>query len=192
MIALRPEALAWLARWRGLALAAGLGLGGLALFAPGAALGAPIPAALLLATTGLSLWLARDAMTRLRLARQGGAGVVSIAEGQIGYFGPETGGLIDLDALGSIEIDGAGHWLLRAPGAPPLRIPLAAAGADALPDTFAALPGFSAARAADAATGGVHTLVWRRRSEGPPGTGVLASASRGPYISHQHNPEDGR
>lgn len=191
MSLLRDEAVAVLARWRGLLIAAGLGLGGLVVFAPTAVLGAPISVALLTLTCAVSLWLAWDALTRLRLARQGGAGVVSIAEGQIGYFGPETGGLIDLDALSSIEIDGAGHWLLRAPGAPALRIPLAATGAEALPDSFAALPGFSPARAADAAGQGVHALVWRRGAGGP-GTGALASLSRGPYISRQPDPEDSR
>ena len=192
MSLLRAEALAALHRWRALIAAAALALGASALLGRAALAGAPLAMALLVLSLLVALWLGRDALARLRLARTGGAGVVAVAEGRIEYFGPETGGMADLDALRAVEIGAGSHWLLRTDGAPPLRIPLAAEGAAALLDAFAALPGFSAERAAAAvARPGAHVIVWRRTGTPPRLAGTLASLPLGSYISRHHNPEDG-
>jgi hypothetical protein len=53
-------------------------------------------------------------------------------------------------------------WLLRGGGPEPLRVPMAADGAEALLDAFAALPGFDAGRADRALAAEIETLVWRR------------------------------
>ncbi|SMC51952.1 hypothetical protein [Primorskyibacter flagellatus] len=71
-------------------------------------------------------------------------GVVQIDEGRISYFGPLSGGIADLADLRSLAIDPGSkppHWVLSRRGEPDLHIPLGAAGADALFDAFAALPG---------------------------------------------------
>ncbi|WP_323766434.1 hypothetical protein [Antarctobacter sp.] len=74
----------------------------------------------------------------------GGPGVVQIVERRISYFGPLSGGIVDLDALEALSLDPTSKppvWLLMAPGQPRLEIPLTAKGADQLFDAFATLPG---------------------------------------------------
>lgn len=73
-----------------------------------------------------------------------GPGVVQVVERRISYFGPLSGGIVDLDALQALSLDPASEppvWLLMAPGQPRLEIPLTAKGADQLFDAFATLPG---------------------------------------------------
>ncbi|MFN7002812.1 MAG: hypothetical protein ACK4NW_05180 [Roseinatronobacter sp.] len=88
------------------------------------------------------LTLAVIGWRRMRFHRHGVApGVVQIVEGQISYFGPEDGGFIALGDLVELHlIDGAESWLLIAQDSPSLRIPVAAAGTDALFDAFTQLP----------------------------------------------------
>jgi hypothetical protein len=191
MSRLRTGARATLARWRGIALSL-LPVAGAAALAGGAALrGAPVALALLAGAGALSALMLRDSLSRLRLHRAGGPGVVEVAEGRVAYFGPAHGGVADLDTLRSIEIAG-GDWVLRSPESPTLRIPLAAEGATALLDAFAALPGFSPARAAEAAGSPAHALVWRRPAGRAAPTAPLASPRPRPYISGPRDPEDGR
>ncbi|MGP6086997.1 hypothetical protein [Antarctobacter jejuensis] len=74
----------------------------------------------------------------------GGPGVVQIVERRISYFGPLSGGIIDLEALTALTLDPTSEppvWLLHAPGQEALAIPLTAKGADQLFDAFANLPG---------------------------------------------------
>lgn len=74
----------------------------------------------------------------------GGAGVVQVTEGQIGYFGPVTGGVVTLSDISRLALDAGRRppcWRLSQPGQPDLLIPLDAEGAEALFDVFAALPG---------------------------------------------------
>lgn len=168
---IRGAARAWLARWRDALIGAGLIAGGLALFGRAALSGAPVPLVLLALSLASGLWLARDGWLRARLggalSGAGGPGVASVREGEIDYFGPFSGGAVDLDALESVVLSvrpGGAVWLLRAPGAAALAIPATAEGAGALLDAFAALPGFDPARVAralDAATG-ADVIVWRR------------------------------
>lgn len=75
----------------------------------------------------------------------GGPGIVQIVEGRIAYMGPLSGGVADIDALTELHYDPTGkpsHWVLHQDGQPALAIPISAEGADALFDSFAALPGF--------------------------------------------------
>jgi hypothetical protein len=83
---------------------------------------------------------------RFRGAAGDGPGVVQVVEGQVSYFGPLTGGVIDLDALQRLSLDATGHpahWRLDAPGADPLHIPVTATGAETLFDAFQTLPGLN-------------------------------------------------
>lgn len=73
-----------------------------------------------------------------------GPGVVQVVERRISYFGPLSGGIVDLEALEALSLDPTSEppvWLLMAPGQPRLEIPLTAKGADLLFDAFATLPG---------------------------------------------------
>jgi hypothetical protein len=100
----------------------------------------------------------------------GGAGVVVVTEGRITYLGPVTGGSVSLASMLRIEIvdepDGGRVWVLRHADGPALRIPVAAEGAEALFDAFAALPGLDPARLVAALTQrpgrGRPPAVWSR------------------------------
>ncbi|WP_425041025.1 hypothetical protein [Primorskyibacter sp. S187A] len=114
---------------------------------------------------GVALLWAGVPRGRFRGAR-GGPGVVQIVEGQVSYFGPLTGGMVDLTELKSLDLDATGHpahWELRGAEAPALHIPVTAQGADTLFDAFQSLPGLSTARlmAALSHRDGRHA-VWRR------------------------------
>lgn len=96
-----------------------------------------------------------------------GPGIVRITERRIAYYGPLTGGAIGLDAVAEIALDPSGkpaHWRLAAAGGEALFIPVTAAGADALLDVFAQLPGFRTdamlRRLAD--PGNAVAVLWRR------------------------------
>ncbi|MGX9355357.1 hypothetical protein ACS3SW_09400 [Roseobacteraceae bacterium S113] len=96
----------------------------------------------------------------------GGPGVVQVVERRVSYFGPLTGGIVDLEDLDSLLLDATGfpaHWVLRARGTDPLHIPVTASGAEELFDAFQTLPNLSTARLmeAKAASDGTH-IVWRR------------------------------
>jgi hypothetical protein len=158
---LRPEARAALWRWREVALAVvvlALGLRwGLTTF------GALQIVGWALAVVGASLGVV--ALRRMRFAQGGGGpGVVQINERRLAYFGPLTGGVIDIDDLIRLELDATGHpahWRLTGPEV--LEIPVNAEGADALFDVFASLPGIQTARMLETLRrkpDGV-TLIWR-------------------------------
>ena len=119
-------------------------------------------AGLALAAVGLALL--RGALGRMRLgSAPPGPGVTVIDEARIGILGPEGGGFVDLPSLVAVEIEGAPGaadraWVLRSEDGGRLVVPFGAAGAGALPDTLAALPGIDFGAAAE---GNVAT-VWRR------------------------------
>jgi len=110
-----------LTRWRDALIGAGLAAGGVALFGRAALSGAPVPLVLLAVSLTLGVWLARDGWLRARLEGDtrlggGGPGVASVREGEIDYFGPFSGGVVDLDALESVVLSvrpGGAVWLLR-------------------------------------------------------------------------------
>lgn len=138
---MRPEARASLWRWReviaGLALAVlGLwwGLGGLGIVR---ALGwAIVVVALALVVAGVQ---------RGRFRQTGkGPGVVQVTERRLAYFGPLTGGVMDIEDVTRLELDPtahpAAHWVVTGMGGKRLEIPVNATGSDALFDLFGALP----------------------------------------------------
>lgn len=161
----RPEARQALYRWReAIAAAAGLGLG---LWWGLTSIGIMIWVGWLLVLVSIAFGYA--AVQRLRFhPGAGGPGIVQVAERQIAYFGPLTGGVIALDDLIGLDVMGDAyppHWRLRSDSGEVLDIPLNAEGSEALFDAFASLPGLrveqliAASRIQDATT----RLVWRRR-----------------------------
>jgi hypothetical protein len=170
-----PRFAALLRRSRGALAALALAAAALAAFGKAALSGAPLPLALLAGSLLLALWLGRDALLRARLAETKGPGLVAVREGRVGYLGPETGGVADLDALISVEMALRAEgpvWVLRPAGAPSVTIPVAAEGAERVIDTLTALPGFAPAAVAAAldAPPGAHVILWRRKGPLPVAT----------------------
>ena len=161
---IRPEAAATLTRWREALAGAVLAAWGLwSALSPG---GWPAWMGAALALAGAALIVTGVQRARFRTG-QDGPGVVQTDEGRITYFGPLTGGMAALSDIQRIEIDPTAHpvhWRLQQPGQPPLVIPVTAAGAEALLDTFAGLPGFSTARAVTRLNhpGAAPQVVWQR------------------------------
>lgn len=96
----------------------------------------------------------------------GGPGVVVVDERQITFFGPETGATLSIDSLNRVEFDTrtGRTWLLHASGAPVLRVPADARGAEVLFDALAPLPGLrldAAIRAARTDAQGLF-VIWQR------------------------------
>ena len=143
--ALAGVALTLLALWLGLTsfgitrwVAVMLGLGGLAL-----------------------IW---TGVQRLRFGQGGGGpGIVQVDERRLVYWGPLTGGVMDMDSLARLDLDpGAtpAHWILTSLRGERLEVPVNAQGAEALFDLFAVLPGFP-----------TETMLQvLSRTEGPPVT----------------------
>ncbi len=165
MSLMRPEARATLWRWREVLVALGAGtLGGwwaLTSFGLLRWLG------VLLVAGAAALLVAGVQRARFR-GTGGGAGVVTVDEGQISYFGPQTGGLVGLGEIEALHLDPGATpspvWILARRGQPDLAIPVDAEGADALFDAFAALPGIRTHRLAARmqAQGASRVLIWRR------------------------------
>ena len=160
---MRPAARATLWRLRGLALA--LALAGLGFWWALSAYGFMRWLGWAGVTVGLGLGLA--ALQRLRFGqREGGPGVVRVVERRLEYFGPLTGGIIDLDDLARLAIDGSAHpphWVLTGPGGQVVQVPINAEGADVLFDAFAALPGLASERliAAVQSPPAAHLVLWQ-------------------------------
>lgn len=133
---LRPEAARALRRWREALAGAGvLALGAYWLLATGGLLRL---VGGILALLGAGLLFAGLQRGRFR-TEASGAGVVQLVEGQLGYFGPETGGVIAVADLSCVARRGD-TWVLDG-GGQRLEIPAGAAGAECLLDAFAMLPG---------------------------------------------------
>lgn len=164
---LRPEARKALSRWRDLLIAAGFAM--LGLYWVLTAFGIlkwigflMIAAAALFAWSGLQrLWFSRG---------KGGAGVVSVQEGQITYLGPFEGGVAAITELNEIVLDYSQSppcWVLKQIGMHDVYIPLDAEGTDALFDVFAAFPGLQtgAMLAALQKNDGHPIVIWQRRNQ---------------------------
>lgn len=163
---LRPEAARTLSRWSEMlaALATALAgvwlthLGGLVMLVIGG----------LVIAVGLTLAVFAWRRMRFRLAIDA-PGVVAIDEGRISYMGPVMGGAVDLADLVEIEvIDVAGTrrcWRLRQVDGQMLLVPMAAAGAAALYDHLAALPGMETKALMSALEGEAlkGRRIWSRR-----------------------------
>lgn len=163
----RPEVRALLWRWREL-------LAGAALIALGLWWALGVTGWLLNALGGL-LALAGAALALLGLQRarfrdaRDGPGVVQVTEGRVAYFGPLTGGAVDIAELTRLSLDRQGqpaHWVLRQPGCDPLHIPVSAKGGEALFDAFSALPGLRTEHMLRELhrAGGGESLIWQRQA----------------------------
>lgn len=143
----RPEALAVLGRWREVAMAAAvIAIGFWIALRPGGVIVTGFGYVLI----ALGAAFMVPALRRARfVAGNDGPGAVEVDEGRILYMGPETGGTMALDDLRVLTVrrDGGDRvaWVL-ADEAQLLVIPVDAAGADALFDAFAALPGLNVER----------------------------------------------
>ncbi len=97
-----------------------------------------------------------------------GPGVVQINERRLAYFGPLTGGVIDIEDMSLLELEPtaipAPHWVISGMGGQSLAIPVNAKGADALFDAFASLPGIRTEAMLDvlSRTPDARVTVWRR------------------------------
>lgn len=139
-----------------------------------------LPLGLVLLALGVG-WLVLG-LRRLRFQQGGEApGMVRVTEAQIAYLGPRVGGFVGLPELAEIRLltlRGRRIWKLRQADGETLHIPVEAAGAEALFDAFAALPGMDtaalvAALAAEGVTDGrvvalnaVDRLIWARSGVG--------------------------
>ena len=161
---IRPEAKAQLSRFREVIVgAAFVFLGVWWLWGASAILILP-GVALVLAGLAL-MWIG---LQRARFRGEGqGPGAVRVDEGQIAYFGPLTGGVMDLRDVSQVTYDGAlypAHWRLQQPDTPELLIPCNAEGVDHLFDALATLPGFRMQSALSVLNAGEkHSIViWQR------------------------------
>mgnify|MGYP006267479395 FL=1 len=178
MSLIRPELAAAFWRWRETLAGMAVGVFGAvwALWAHGFMAWLAVP---VIGLAAALVWIGRQ-RARFRTAGDG-PGVVVVDEGRVAYWGPLTGGTIDIDVIASVALDRTGlppHWVLASTeGA--LQVPVTAKGAEALLDVFAGLPGFrtedalAALHAPDIAV----LPIWRR--EGPAGRAALADARPG-------------
>lgn len=131
-----------------------------------------------LGTFGITRWIALAAgllglalvwtgAQRWRFARgEKGPGVVEVDERRLTYWGPLSGGAVDLDDLLRLDLDPSGrpaHWVLTPVRGEPLAVPVTAGGAEALLGLFTALPGLRAEAllVALGRTGGPVVTLWR-------------------------------
>ncbi len=156
---LRPEVRATLKRWREALVGGALALLGLYWGLVGGGLLRIVAVALIL--LGAALLFAGIQRGRLRTG-SGGAGVVQLVEGQLGYFGPQTGGVIAVADISAVSRRG-NLWILQGAGQR-LEVPMDASGAECLLDAFAMLPGLnmSAILARTEDHGDIAQVLWQR------------------------------
>ena len=160
---IRPEAQAFLTRWRDVILGAGIGALGLwwGLTSMGLVM---VFGWALVVLAAMLIW---SAWQRMGFATSGeDPGLVDVLEGQISYFSAQAGGFASLSELVEIRILQAGSqrsWVLISQGWPDLVIPVGAAGAEKLFDAFAALPGL---------TGGMLVAALQTEGGTPAGPGL--------------------
>jgi hypothetical protein len=139
-----------------------------------------VPFGLLVAALGAGL--AVQAWRRMRFVQGADApGVVDVDEAQISYMGPQFGGFVsvpELVELRLVALRGRRLWRLKQADGQALLVPVDAAGAEALFDVFAALPGMDmpallAALSPEGTTGAQGLVVgeamqvlWRRSGRG--------------------------
>jgi hypothetical protein len=162
---LRPEATRALGRWRETLI--GLGVAAFGAFLVLTSYGLVWGIGVVLVLAGALLALA--GIQRARFRRGGeGPGLVQVLEGQVTYFGPFGGGSVSAGDLSRIELDPAGgvspSWVVTAGFGDSLRIPVDAAGAEALFDVFAGLPGLDTESMLKTleTTPGRRVTVWER------------------------------
>ena len=175
---IRPELRDALWRWREVIAAAAVVALGLWVASGGGWVLVPFG----LGLAGLAAGLAVQAWRRMRFAQGADApGVVEVDEGQISYMGPALGGFVSVPELVEVRLvtlRGRRLWRLRQADGQALLVPVDAAGAGALFDVFATLPGMDmpgllAALAPEGRSGGTGLVageamrvVWRRAGTG--------------------------
>lgn len=97
-----------------------------------------------------------------------GPGVVRVDEGELRYFGPLSGGSVQVVDLQRVILDPSlkpAHWILEHDGGPALQIPVNAEGADALFDVFSSLKDIKTERMLGQLQGGATypVVIWQRR-----------------------------
>ncbi|WP_306046486.1 hypothetical protein [Nioella sp. MMSF_3534] len=152
----RPEAMATLRRWREALI-------GLAVLAVGGFVALAALTVIILgvgiAFSAIGLFLLWGGIQRGRFRQAAiGPGIVTLDEGRVTYMGPLDGGVIDIEDMTVLMLDGRSRppvWVLRQNHAAPVHIPVNATGADRLFDAFLRLPG-------------IHTgqMVWKLNRAG--------------------------
>ncbi|KEP69408.1 hypothetical protein DL1_04120 [Thioclava dalianensis] len=176
---IRPEISAVLSRWREVIAAGGVCVFGLWLIWLGGWFLMPLGALVI----AIGLGWAVIGWRRLRFARAISApGLVDVVEGRISYFAasraqalPAPGGgapqglggevaLRELVEIRLLRLSGRQYWRLRTREGEAIMIPLDAAGAEALYDAFASLPGIDMGELS-AAPGRALAMqaLWRRK-----------------------------
>jgi hypothetical protein len=162
---IRPELRAAMWRWRDVIFAAGIATVGLWWLIGSSGVIRGLGGVLVLLGIGLAL----AGTQRARFGRgTGGPGIVHVDERRLTYFGPLTGGVIDMGDLVRLELEPkalpAPHWVLTGPGGQSVAIPVNAEGADALFDVFAALPGIQTEKMLDVLerTPQARVVIWSR------------------------------
>jgi hypothetical protein len=162
---IRPELRTHLRRWREALAGGAVAILGLWWLLGSGGVVALVGAVLLLA--GGTLVAA--GVQRGRFRRGGdGPGVVQLDEGQLSYFGPLSGGIVAVAQLTEVALDPRAHpspvWVLHGAAEGPIHVPVDAAGAEALFDVFASLPGIRTERivAALARPPTAPVTLWRR------------------------------
>ena len=139
---IRPELARKLNRWR--ETLAGLGAAALGFVWFSTEIGPLWLVGMVLMVGGALLAVAGIQRARFRRGSEG-PGLVQVIEGQVTYFGPFEGGSVAVDDLVSVELDPGRQdspaWVVTGTLGETLNIPVDAAGADALFDVFAGLPG---------------------------------------------------
>lgn len=179
MALVRPEVTQLMHRWAEPALGAAVAAAGLWLCSLGGLIVIPIG----LALAGLGLGWAVLGWRRARFQSAPGApGLVELDEGRLRYLHPVMGGEVSLNELielRMVTMNGRRIWQLRDLSGQALLVPVDTAGAGALFDAFASLPGLTSAdlmaalHPAGAPGGGnlpatpvTQTRVWRRPGQG--------------------------
>lgn len=97
--------------------------------------------------TFIGITLGYSTIQRLRFHRNNeGQGIVHFVEGQITYFGPESGGIVAAGDITRVVLRRIGLenvWVIEQPAQPALVIPTNAQGADRLFDAFVLLPNWN-------------------------------------------------
>ncbi|MEO0918337.1 MAG: hypothetical protein AAFY31_15355 [Pseudomonadota bacterium] len=168
---IRPEALAFLKRWREAMIAAVILLGSLQ--AASATSGVMNAFSWVTALIGAALFI--EGVRRARLPRDtGGIGVVEVDERQITYLGPHGGGSISINEIARVLVRTTAkgpmqsdfHWEFSDLDGQSLSIPGDAENASALFDALTVLPGadYEAVIRASGSTDVKDFLVWERTS----------------------------
>lgn len=171
---LRPEAVAFLRRWQGVAL--GAGLTGLGLYWALWQSGALLLFGVALAVLGTTLLV--QAITKMRIRQpESGVGLVEISERQLTYFHPRQGAVVSLDAVERVEIRTIPNgtdlpdlfWVLHHDEGPPVIVPGGAQGAERLVDAIVAFPraDYGQVIAASQARAKAVFVIWSRDPDTP-------------------------